>query len=324
MQHNALNQFIINSTRRTATLQLKAEKNDAFPWDAPVHVERLFSESGVKSNRLAVIAVPNPESGFVPREVGSYVKGDALLSNVDAVRATENALEKCGFEFTREVRLVRDGGGMEVTYTIHNYPITVGHSTGKPQIKLRNSYDNVWKFCGSFWVLMLVCLNGLFTLKSVECLTQKHSGKLNIGFMAERLMSLMDNGCQSIKSFEKLMDYPIADEIVAANVFGNIARISKGAVSKRNASEMLTYYLNPDDAERGLNHSLWRAYMAGTRMVRDLATVRPTVANEVNSWLGQIFGLVVDKGNGHFGDSRYLTSTPAKGYDLLEIDIQVM
>lgn len=322
--NQALNQFVMNSQRRTATLALKEENRDAFPWDAPVHVERLFSESGIISGRFAVIAVPSIESGFSPREVGGYVKGDALLSNVDAVQATEDALNKCGFEFTREIRLVRGGGGIEITYTVHNYPIQVGHSMGKPQIKLRNSYDGAWKFSASFWLLMLVCLNGLFTLKSVECLNQKHSAKLNVGFMAEKLLSLVEHGVASARSFEKLMDYPIADDAIAANVFGNVSRISKGAVSKRNAAEMLTYFLNPDDAEKQLDYSLWRAYMAGTRMVRDLSTVRPTVASEVNAWLGQIFGLVADKGNGHFGNPSYLTRTPDKDFDLLEVDIQVI
>ena len=112
MRTNQINAFLARQSAATATLQLKPEATDAFPWDAPVHVERLFTASGIPSDRFAVIATPT-HGDFQPRVVGGYVKGDALLSNRDAIAATEAALESLGFEYTRETRLCRDGGGVD-------------------------------------------------------------------------------------------------------------------------------------------------------------------------------------------------------------------
>lgn len=317
MRTNQINAFLASQATKTATLALKPETVEFMPWDAPISVEKLVTVSGIETGRFAIVA--RAESGLA-RVVGSYAKGDTLLRNMDAVEATEAALAKCGFTWTREIRVCRDGGGLEMIYTITNYPITIGHSQGMPQVRLRNSYDGVWKFSGSFSVLMLVCLNGLMTTKEVAYLGAKHSSKLNISEIAGRFAGLIESGVASAKSFEALEQYAIADDFAAARLFGNLSRLSKGGISKRNAAEMLSYYLNPDEPESSLSPSLWRAYMAATRMVRDLSTVRPTVAGEVNPWLGNIFGLVVDRGGDHFGDTKYLFQDPGS-FAVLEAEL---
>jgi len=81
----------------------------------------------------------------------------------------------------------------------------------------------------------------------------------------------------------------------------------------------LASYFSPDDNESRLTPSLWRAYMAGTRAMRDLATVRPTQAQAANAALGRAmsFALSSPKSgsaylHGHSSPYAALIAPPAK------------
>jgi len=266
--------------------EMKPEKIETLPWDAPVRVERLVSASGIASNLFGIIAEPE---GMEARVVGQYSKENTLLKNVDVIAQTEAALASLGMTYDRKMRVVREGGGLEVTYTIQNYDLgQIGHSKALPQIVIRNSYDGKWKLSGEFRVVMLVCLNGLEGMASVASLTQKHSAKLNLAALSESIAGIVQEGATHAQSLQNLTEVPFKDDIMAFNFFSNVARYSKGAISKRNAAQMFDYYLAPDENEAALAPSMWRGYMAGTRAMRDYAEVRPTAAQAANTAFGKI------------------------------------
>lgn len=317
-QSNIVRAFELSRVNKTAILDMKREEVDLIQWDSPVHVEKLFTRSGVESNLFAVVATdPMTAKQY---HVGQYAKGDSLLANRDCALATESALERLGWTYTRKISVVRGGSGFTITYTITNFPMTIGHSQAMPQIRIKNSYDGKWKFEGELLMMILVCLNGMMGLAPVKNLSEKHSSKLNLSDLTGKLESLFSEGRAGAADFEKLENFGIKDDVAALNLFGNVAAVSKGGISKRLAGEMLSSYLNPDAPEMTLAPTLWRAYMAATRTLRDLETVRPTAAASANEALGQIFGLVARKST-FGGDSAAQTlfrPTPA-AFALVEI-----
>ena len=305
------NSRIANSTTIS---EMKPEKKSALEWNTPVHVERLFTSGGIDSGIFGVIATP--ADGRVARVVGQYSKGETLLSNSDVISRTKDALDNLGLTYRETFRVCRDGSGLEATFTILNYDLgTVNHSKALPQIVIRNSYDGKWKFSGEFRVLMLVCLNGMEGLTTASALLAKHSSKLSLGIIAGGIENLIKEGKEGIAFLPKLQAIKFDSDLMAMNFFSNVQRFSKGVISKRNASQMFSAYLEPDENEAKLTPSVWRGYMAGTRAMRDLAEVRPTAAQAANASLGKLMGYAATKGGASF------LETPPASASLVEFDL---
>lgn len=291
---------------------LKPERINLVSWDSPVHAVQLLTPSGVESGIFGIVAETNQGQ----RVVGQYKKEGSLLSNLEAIEKTRAALSALGLKWTEKIDTFKGGAVMEAVFTITNYSLgNVGHSAALPEIVLWNSYDGSRKVLGAFRVKLLVCLNGLETMSSVACLQAKHSPNLNLSFMQDRLADVMRNGVNSLTALEGLMKISIPGEEGALRVFSNLvsasAKIKGGGVSSRAAAYMLNAYCAPDENEAALEHSLWRAYMAGTRAMRDLEAVRPTQALTANRALGQVMHLAANPG----------VSSWAKGVAGMLIDI---
>ena len=82
---------------------------------------------------------------------------------------------------------------------------------------------------------------------------------------------------------------------------------------------MIQSYFTPDENESRLTPSLWRAYMAGTRAMRDLAEVRPTQAQAANAALGRAMSFALSQPkqgsvflHGHSSPYAALIATPSR------------
>jgi len=294
---------------------MKPEVQAEVAWDAPVKLERLQTVGGISAPGFAVVA--ETESGGVV--VGGYQKESPLLQNRDAVAATESALERLGWEYERSIRVLRGGGGLVVDYEIQGMDFALGHDAARPMIRLRNSYDGKNLFCGEFLAKVLVCLNGMEGLGAIAGLSQRHSSKLSLASIAEKLPALFEAGKNGLGSLESLAEIPLADNQVL-NLFGNLAKYSKGGIPKRMAARMAATYFSPDEGESRCEPSFWRAYMAGTRTLRDYAEVKPTAASKANMALGQVLGLAARRSKPFGTDApAQLVAPTSSEFSLVEV-----
>jgi hypothetical protein len=265
----------------------KAENKPSFRWDSPVETEELLTSNGAKSGIFAVVA---NRGGNDEQVVGKYSKGETLTSNREMTDSVESALSLVGWDYKRTEQIWRDGSGFTATYNILT-PIngleSLLHSPIMPQLKLHNSYDGLDKKYLEFAMEILKCLNGAIGFLEAASMAIKHS-KDSLSRFAQGINGVIEQGKQAMPSLASLGDMAINDE-QAVNLFTNIARAnsSKNAISDKTALTMLAHYFAPDENESRLTPSLWRAYMAGTRAMRDLAEVRPTQAQAANAALGR-------------------------------------
>jgi hypothetical protein len=264
----------------------KPESRRPFRWDSPVETEELLTASGARSGIFAVVAKEDDGE----KVVGKYSKGEVLTSNAEMVEKVDSALASIGWDFNRTETVHRDGSGFTATYSILT-PLAglenLVHSPISPEIKLVNSYDGLQKKRLEFAMKVLLCLNGCEGFLDAAAMSIKHA-KDSLSRFAAGINGVIESGRAAMPSLASLGEMRINDE-EAVNLFTNIARAnsSKGAISDKTALTMIGHYFSPDENESRLSPSLWRAYMAGTRAMRDLATVRPTQAQAANAALGR-------------------------------------
>lgn len=296
----------------------KAETSRPFQWDSPVQTEELRTASGARSGIFAVVA--QTENGA--KVVGNYKKGEVLTSNLELTDKVDSALQEIGWEFLRSESVHRDGSGFTATYSITT-PIngleSLIHSPITPQFKLVNSYDGLQKKRLEFAMKILLCLNGCEGFLDAASMSIKHA-KDSLSRFQSGITGVIERGRDSMPSFASLGEMSLSDE-QAVNLFTNVARAnsSKNAISDKTALTMLSHYFAPDENESRLTPSLWRAYMAGTRAMRDLAQVRPTQAQSANAALGRAmsFALSTPKSgsaflHGHSSPYAALVAAPAR------------
>lgn len=296
----------------------KPESRRSFRWDSPVETEELLTASGARSGIFAVVA--KDEDG--EKVVGKYSKGEVLTSNAEMVEKVDSALHAIGWDFNRTETVHRDGSGFTATYSITT-PIngleSLIHSPIMPEIKLVNSYDGLQKKRLEFAMKVLLCLNGCEGFLESAAMSIKHA-KDSLSRFSSGISGVIESGKSAMPSLSTLGEMKINDE-QAVNLFTNIARAasSKGAISDKTALTMLASYFTPDDNESRLAPSLWRAYMAGSRAMRDLATVRPTQAQAANAALGRAMSFALSQPkqgsiflHGHSSPFAALVATPSK------------
>jgi hypothetical protein len=297
----------------------KAENKPSFRWDSPVETEELLTASGARSGIFAVVANQGTNEETV---VGKYSKGEILTSNTEMTGKIESALDAIGWDFNRTEQVWRNGSGFTATYSITT-PIagleSLLHSPIMPQLKMHNSYDGLDKKHLEFAMKVLLCLNGAVGFLDAASMSIKHA-KDSLERFAAGINGVIEQGKNAMPSLASLGAMLINDE-QAVNLFTNVARAnsSKNAISDKTALTMISHYFAPDENESRLTPSLWRAYMAGTRAMRDLAEVRPTQAQAANAALGRAmsFALSTPKQgsaflHGHSSPYAALIAPPSK------------
>lgn len=221
------------------------------------------------------------------RIVGGYKK-QSLVENVRLVEAFESALDRLGIKFERSITVTHGGARMKADYRLVGIQTeSLLHSPCDTILSISNSYDGTLKLTLSLQVLVLLCLNGLEGFADAVALQKKHGPEIDLSLFVQRVTEILDSRDGQAEGFERMAEKALPFHI-APRFFGNLAQASKGAIAPRLATHMLLNYHTPDSPESGLELTLWRAYMAGTRALRDLQETRPTVAEKANKALGQI------------------------------------
>lgn len=300
----------------------KQEARLPFQWDAPVRTAELLTPNGRKSGLFGVIA--DTDDGEIV--VGQYRKGDTLTSNADLVAQAIAGFDALGLKTEFIPTVWGDGSQFTATFSVMS-DIGISsllHSPIRPEIKLANSYNGTWKKALEMALKILACLNGAESVLSSASMAIKHS-KNSLGVFSKGIAGVIESARAEMPRLEMLSEMPLDDE-KAVNLFANIsqANSSKNAISDKTALTMLSYYFSPDENEASLTPSVWRAYMAGTRAMRDLATVRPTQAQAANQALGRAMSFALSnpkQGSAylHGYDSPYSALVAAPKRQLVEI-----
>jgi hypothetical protein len=239
----------------------------------PVSAERLVIPSSGKLS--PIVGMINMDTGY---QVGQYMKGDSLIQNRDLVGEFEAKLLLAGYEFIASYNCFANGSRFEATYALTNVAINAVDGAGQVELKLRNSYDGKWALSLGRAVRRLICLNGMESLVSMLSLSKKHTSGLDLGAMAFNIETTIEGAQEEMKQFANMQKFNLTDS-QRNNFLGNMVRFSKGGLSKTLATRMMVEsdptMADPTDPT---DPTLWALYNVGTRVIRDLAAVRPDQA----------------------------------------------
>lgn len=186
-----------------------------------------------------------------------------LLLNSTLVDSIESVLTDKGLDYTKEVRVARDGATMYATYDLPGKNIAVpgvGDTVGM-RITGRNSYDRSC-FAGlDLAALREVCTNGMKALRSTYTFNQKHSSKLDLSGVSRAIDS-------ALTAFDTIgEDYGLLAETKIDNTIGDFIlknlRDSK-VLSNSLREEISKIWINPTYKEDEARN-LYNLYNAATQ-----------------------------------------------------------
>tara|TARA_R100000742_G_C4274378_1_gene94319 strand:- start:26 stop:862 length:837 start_codon:yes stop_codon:yes gene_type:complete len=186
-----------------------------------------------------------------------------LLLNSTLVDSIEEVLTDKGLDYSKKVRVARDGATMYATYDFPSKNITVpnvGDTIGM-RITGRNSYDRSC-FAGlDLAALREVCTNGMKALRSTFTFNQKHSSKLDLSGVSKAIDAAVTAFDSIGEDFGLLADAKI-DNTIGDYILKNL-RDSK-VLSNSLREEITKVWLNPTYKEdEGRN--LYNLYNAATQ-----------------------------------------------------------
>jgi len=186
-----------------------------------------------------------------------------LLLNSTLVDSIESVLTDKKMDYTKEVRVARDGATMYATYDLPGKTIAVpgvGDSVGM-RITGRNSYDRSC-FAGlDLAALRLVCTNGMKSLRSTYSFNQKHSSKLDLSGVSRAIDS-------AVTAFDTIgEDYALLAQTKIDNTTGDYIlknlRDSK-VLSNSLREEITNIWFNPTYKEDEARN-MYNLYNAATQ-----------------------------------------------------------
>ncbi len=226
-------------------------------YDFPVVMEELKTSDGQSAGYWGT---RRTDSGKV---LGVTSDKYGLLLNSTLVDSIEEVLTDKGLDYSKKVRVARDGATMYATYDFPSKNITVpnvGDTIGM-RITGRNSYDRSC-FAGlDLAALREVCTNGMKALRSTFTFNQKHSSKLDLSGVSKAIDAAVTAFDSIGEDFGLLADAKI-DNTIGDYILKNL-RDSK-VLSNSLREEITKVWLNPTYKEdEGRN--LYNLYNAATQ-----------------------------------------------------------
>lgn len=226
-------------------------------YDFPVVMEQLQTQDG---GDAGFWGTRRTDTGQV---LGVTSDKYGLLLNSTLVDSIESVLTDKGLDYTKEVRVARDGATMYATYDLPGKNIAVpgvGDTVGM-RITGRNSYDRSC-FAGlDLAALREVCTNGMKALRSTFTFNQKHSSKLDLSGVSRAIDS-------AVTAFDTIgEDYGLLAETKIDNTIGDFIlknlRDSK-VLSNSLREEISKIWINPTYKEDEARN-LYNLYNAATQ-----------------------------------------------------------
>jgi hypothetical protein len=290
--------------RMTPIEAMKPERQEK-SFDFPVQVERLVTPSGVASDHWAIVDT------FNNRIVGGYKKEDTLIRNASLIERLEVALAGLGYKWKRSTQVTRGGSAFQAEYEIEGADQTACDFPIRPVLIVKNSYDSSSKIIAEMGFKMLACLNKMDGIMKAFSLLQRHGAKVTLDSIVEILEAKLATIPDGAGMIAPLHGIDIDDD-KAATILANIAHKSRGDVSHRIASRMLMNWHQPDANEAQQGGNMFRLLNAGTRLLRDLEVVRPTVANKARHYFVGACVLVGKGQDPHGNALEQLLAPPVK------------
>lgn len=140
-----------------------------------------------------------------------------LLLNSTLVDTVEEVLTNKGINYTKEIRVARDGATMYGTYDFTDKSIVIPEVGDRldMRVTVRNSYDRSC-FAGlDLGMLREVCTNGMKAMRSAFSFNQKHSSKLDLSGVSDAID-------RAINAFETVgSDFTRLSEVKIDNTIGD-------------------------------------------------------------------------------------------------------
>jgi hypothetical protein len=232
-----------------------------------------------------------------------------LLLNSTLVDSIESVLTDKGLDYTKDVKVARDGATMYATYDLPGKTIAipgVGDTVGM-RITGRNSYDRSC-FAGiDLAALRQICSNGMKALRSTFTFNQKHSSKLDLSGVSRAIDS-------ALTAFDTIgEDYGLLVETKIDNTIGDYIlknlRDSK-VLSNSLREEISKIWINPTYKEDEARN-LYNLYNAATQHLTS-GKNRTAVQNDRYEYASKVNETILKKLTKAAKDDKFFTKLTRK------------
>lgn len=167
-----------------------------------------------------------------------------LIQNAELLKAAIGALESRGMtDFQQRVIVAGNGQRLYAEFEFRDRQIAnaVGDLFGY-RLTLQNSFDRSLRASFAMGFLRLACLNGAAALEKEFGVTQKHSTKISVDFVADALDRAVNSAPEALQVYNKMAAKELTNE-QGQNILANLehANLVSGVI--REAAELL--WLNP-------------------------------------------------------------------------------
>ena len=275
-------------------------------------------DHGFDLRNAPLSAVVNMKTG---EYVGSYAKGESLISNQRFVETFEPLL-RSHHDFEASYATYGNGQRFEGSYTLRDFTLQDPDGLASDlTLTLRNSYNGQWKLSLGRKVRRLICLNGMESLVHEKSLAKRHVPGLDVATIAFNIADVIQGAGAEMEQFNRMAKYDVIGRENILKFLGNAVTYSKGGISKNLATRIAIAAIEGDatDPKAG---TLWALYNAGTRVMRDLAEIRPESMVKAGKAWSNLCVLSANPNLSSYaaGAFRQMMGTPKNESMLIDID----
>lgn len=243
----------------------------------PISVSELRNEFGEPTG---IYGIANALNG---RHVGQYQNQETVIANEDLLAELRTAFNALGISYSLKIQAFNFGSRIRFTFRLEQGDSFNGFPINS-ELVVENSYDGKLKLKAFMGMLLLACLNGMERVSKEFALLKRHSKTLDIKMVRDGIEKALNARPDASKLFSPMLAMPVNNDSVTAI----LGRFTGDKFPKNVAMQTLLNWHSPDEPEKQYGDNYWRLFNAGTRALRDYASVRPEKARAINAHWTQV------------------------------------
>lgn len=244
----------------------------------PVTLEPVFTHDGVNTGFSGVIRRDTDQ----PRTLGIHSPNYGLVQNGELLERVEQALAERALEYTdRRAVVIRGGARLYASYELLNQQVEVPKVGDILSVILtiNNSYDGSSIVSAGINFKRLICSNGMKGLSREFSLMKKHTSRINIEYIGERILCGLDKVQESLAVFGRMADRSISHQ-QGERILERMEKT--GIISGRVREGILGVWNNPSYVQDRARN-LYNLYNATTQfLTRNVRSERFELSERVN------------------------------------------
>jgi len=244
----------------------------------PVTLEPVFTNDGHDTGFCGVVR----RDLETPRTLGIHSPSYGLVQNGELLERVEQALQERAIEFTdRRAVVARDGARLYASYELLNQQVEVPRVGDVLSVILtiNNSYDGSSIVSAGINFKRLICSNGMKGLSREFSLMKKHTSRISIEYIGDRILGGLDQVTDSLAVFGRLADRAVTHQ-QGERI---LERMEKTGIISGRVREGILGVWNAPSYAQDRARNLYNLYNATTQfLTRNVRSERFELSERIN------------------------------------------